>query len=196
MRKLKLLTQLSIDGYLADSSGKTDWMVWNWGPTWNWDNELQKWFTELTMSIGCILLSRKMAEEGFISHWEKVTERPDDPQFQFARKIVDTPKVVFSRKLQNTDPMVLGWGNATLAQGDTTEEINRLKGQKGDDIIAYGGAAFVSHLIRSRLVDEVILFVNPVALGSGMKIFHEKTELKFARAQSFSCGVNVLTYNA
>ena len=196
MRKLKLLTQLSVDGYLADSSGKTDWMVWNWGPIWNWDKELQEWFTDLTMSIGCILLSRKMAEEGFISHWKKVMEKPDDPQFPFARKIVSTPKVVFSRKLQKSDPIVLGWENATLAQGDTTEEINRLKGQKGNDIIVYGGASFVSHLIRNHLVDELILIVNPIALGSGMKIFHEKTHLKPTGVHPFSCGVNVLTYSA
>ncbi len=196
MRKLKLVTQLSVDGFLADTSGKTDWMVWNWGPTWNWDKELQEWFIDLTMSIGCILLSRKMAEEGFISHWKKVTERPDDPQIAFARKIVSTPKVVFSKKLQETDPMVLSWENATLAQGDATKEINQLKAQKGNDIIVYGGASFVSHLIRNHLVDELILIVNPVALGSGMKIFHEKTDLICAGSRSFSCGVNVLTYNA
>jgi len=196
MRKLKMVTQTSVDGFLADSSGKTDWMVWNWGPTWNWDKELQEWFTDLTMSIGCILLSRKMAEEGFISHWQKVTERPDDPQIEFARKIVGTPKVVFSRKLQETDPMVAAWENATLAQGDATKEIRGLKAQNGNDIIVYGGASFVSHLIQNQLVDELILMVNPVALGSGMKIFHEKTELKCAGVRSFKCGVNVLTYNA
>ena len=196
MRKLKLLTQLSIDGYLADSSGKTDWMVWNWGATWTWDKELQEWFTDLTQSIGCILLSRKMAEEGFISHWKKVVEKPADPQLPFARKIVSTPKVVFSRSLQKSDPIILGWENATLAQGDTTEEINQLKEQEGNDIIVYGGASFVSHLIRNHLVDELILIVNPVALGSGMKIFDEKTALKCAGVRSFSCGVNVLTYSA
>ena len=92
--------------------------------------------------------------------------------------------------------MVLGWENATLAQEDATKEINRLKAQNGNDIIVYGGASFVSHLIRNQLVDELILIVNPVALGSGMKIFHEKTELKRAGVRSFSCGVNVLTYNA
>jgi dihydrofolate reductase len=195
MRKLKLLTQLSIDGYLADSSGKTDWMVWSWGSAWTWDKELQKWFAALTMSIGCILLSRKMAEEGFISHWKKVIEKPADPQVPFATKIVMTPKIVFSRKLQKSDPIVVGWENATLAQGDATEEINRLKKQNGNDIIAYGGASFVSHLIRNHLVDELILIVNPVALGSGMKIFHERTELKCTGVLRFSCGVNVLTYS-
>lgn len=196
MRKLKLVTQLSIDGYLADSSGKTDWMVWNWGPTWNWDKELQEWFTDLTTSIGCILLSRKMAEEGFISHWKKAMEKPDDVQFRLARKLVNTPKVVFSRKLQKSDPIVLGWENATLAEGDTAEEISRLKKQKGNDIIVYGGASFVSHLIQKQLVDELILMINPVALGSGMRIFQAKTTLKCVGSRSFICGVNVLTYSA
>ena len=187
---------MSIDGYLADSSGKTDWMVWNCGPTWSWDKELQDWFTDLTMSVGCILLSRKMAEEGFISHWKNVMQRPDDPQLRLATKLVNTPKVVFSRKLRKSDPIVLGWENATLAQGDTIEEISLLKAQNGEDIIVYGGASFVSHLVQNHLVDELILIVNPVALGSGMKIFQGKTELKCTGVRSFSCGINVLTYNA
>jgi hypothetical protein len=70
------------------------------------------------MSIGCILLSRKMAEEGFISHWKKVTEKPDEPQFALARKIVSTPKVVFSRRLQKSDRIVLGWERNARAGGD------------------------------------------------------------------------------
>jgi dihydrofolate reductase len=195
-RKLKLLTQVSIDGYLADSSGSTDWMVWNWGPNWNWDSALQKWFTGLTMSVGCILLSRKMAEEGFISHWKKVAQNSSDPQFHFASKIVKTPKIVFSRNLQKSDPLVLGWENATLVQGDAAAKIMELKRQEGADIIAYGGASFVSFLIESHLIDEFILVVNPVSLGSGMKIFHARTRLKLLGVHPYRCGIHVLTYGA
>lgn len=66
MRKLTLEVQMSVDGYIAEKNGNTDWMVWNWGDEWNWDDELKKYHTDLTKSVDGILLSRKMAEAGFI----------------------------------------------------------------------------------------------------------------------------------
>jgi hypothetical protein len=63
MRKLKLETQVSIDGFIAGIDGNTDWMIWNWGPDWTWDEELQLYHTELTKSVDCILLSKQMAED-------------------------------------------------------------------------------------------------------------------------------------
>ncbi len=41
MRKLLLQVQMSVDGYMADVHGNTDWMVWNWGEEWNWNSELR-----------------------------------------------------------------------------------------------------------------------------------------------------------
>ena len=196
MRKLKLLVQLSVDGYLADFNGKTDWMIWNWGPIWTWDTELQKYFAELTASIGCILLSRKMAEEGFIGHWEKVTKNPLDPQFTFAKKIADTNKVVFTKTLDDSNPITSGLKNVSLAKGDLKDEVNHLKKQEGKDMIVYGGASLVSSLLHEDLIDELFLFINPAALGTGMKIFHEPTNLKLIKARSFNCGMTVLSYNS
>lgn len=196
MRKLKLLVQLSVDGYLADSNGKTDWMIWNWGPVWTWDIELQKYFTDLTASIDCILLSRKMAEEGFIGHWEKVTENPDDLQFTFAKKIANTNKVVFTKTLDNSNPIIGGLKNVSLAKGDLTDEVDHLKKQEGKDMIVYGGATLVSSLLHDDLIDELFLFINPTALGTGMKIFHEPINLKLIKARSFGCGVTILSYHS
>lgn len=60
--------QMSVDGFVADTNGKKDWQLWKWDTEWNWDDELKKYFTGIMDSVDCILLSRKMAEEGFISH--------------------------------------------------------------------------------------------------------------------------------
>jgi dihydrofolate reductase len=189
MRKLKLQMQMSVDGYIADPNGKTDWMVWNWGPDWTWDDSLKKYFKDLTASVDCILLSRKMAEEGFIAHWEKVAQKPNDPQFEFAKKITDTRKVVFTKTLEKSN-----WENTILAKGDLENEVHRLKSQKGRDIIVYGGATFVSSLIRKNLVDELLLFINPVAIGDGMKVFSERTNLRLINTQLYNSGIAVLTY--
>jgi dihydrofolate reductase len=55
-------------------------------------------------------------------------------------------------------------------------EINNLKNQIGGDIIAYGGAQFVSSLIKHNLIDEYHLMVNPTVIGKGMPIFNELTQ--------------------
>jgi len=193
MRKLKLLVQLSIDGYLATTDDKTDWMIWNWGPEWGWDEQLQKDFTELETSIGTILLSRKMAVEGFVAHWEAAAAREGDPQQRFAQHLTDVPKVVFSKTLTTSE-----WPRTTIASGDLADEVNKLKKQEGKDLIVYGGAALVSSLIKANLIDEYYLYINPAALGSGLGIFNtldKPLDLELVKAQSYTSGMTVLQYN-
>jgi dihydrofolate reductase len=63
--------------------------------------------------------------------------------------------------------------NTNIATGDLTDEIMKLKSEKGRDIVVYGGATFDSSLIKARLIDEFHLFINPVVIGSGMAIFKD-----------------------
>lgn len=71
---------------------------------------------------------------------------PAKPEFAFAQKMVNTPKVVFSRTLTESV-----WANTTVATGDLADEVARLKSLPGKDIIVYGGATFVSSLIQRGL---------------------------------------------
>ena len=188
LRKLKLQVQMSIDGYIAGPNGEMDWMVWNW------DDKLKEYVNKLTDSVDSILLGRKMAE-GFISHWSDVMTKPDDPSsidrsHAFAKKMIETPKVVFTKTLKKSK-----WANTDIATGDLTYEITKLKSQKGKDIIVYGGASFDSSLINAGLIDEFYLFVNPAAIGNGMSIFKELNKVqKFTMVESiaFDCGIVLL----
>lgn len=192
MKKLKLQVQTSVDGFIGDDKGRTDWLVWNWGPEWTWDEALRKHFIGLHETIDTVLLSRKMAQEGFIGHWARVAEDSAGPQYPFAKAIRDASKVVFTKTLDKSV-----WENTSLAKGHLTIEVNKLKDQAGKDMIVYGGASFVSSLIEEGLVDEFHLFVNPVAIGSGLSIFKDpalKLNLRLVDTQSFDCGVSVLTY--
>ena len=77
----------------------------------------------------------------------------------------------------------------------TTSITNKLKQQEGGDIIAYGGAKFVSALVEQRLIDDFHLYINPTAIGSGMPIFKglvSKQEFTLLKATSFACGIVVL----
>ncbi len=178
--------QLSVDGYVAGPNGEMDWTVWEW------DKDLESYVNALTDSSDTILLGRKMTE-GFVNYWTDVVKnQPESQEFPFAQKMVDKPKVVFTKTLEKSS-----WENTTLAKGDIVDEVDLLKNQDGNDIIVYGGAGFVSSLIKEGLIDEYHLFVNPAALGNGMRIFGDlgkSLNLTLVRVQSFDCGIVVLCY--
>jgi dihydrofolate reductase len=89
-----------------------------------------------------------------------------------------------------------------LAKGNLADEIKNLKQQSrspsgGKDIIVYGGASFVSSLIKENLIDEYHFFVNPALLPDGMPIFNsleEKLTLQLNHSIGFECGIVVLCY--
>jgi dihydrofolate reductase len=182
MRKLKLQIQMTIDGYVAGLNGEMDWM------TFNWDNELNKYVSDISESVDCIVLGRKLAQ-GFIPYW---ASRPEGEDPRGVDKINNSTKVVFTKTLEKSE-----WDHTILAKGDLVAEIAHLKNQKGKDIIAYGGATFVSALIKQGLIDEYHLFINPVAIGSGMTIFNEldsQRSLILKKALAFTCGIVVHHY--
>jgi dihydrofolate reductase len=185
MRKLKLQVQMTVDGFIAGPNGEMDWM------TFPWTDDISQYVTEITDPVDTIVLGRNLAQ-GFIPHWASVAANPDNPDFAAGRKFTDTPKVVFTKTLDQSP-----WENTVLAQGDLAQEINQLKQQDGKDIIAYGGAAFVSSLIRQRLIDEFHLFINPAALGNGMPIFREVGEKLNLTPQAtilFACGITLMRF--
>lgn len=179
MRKLKLQVQMSVDGYIAGPNGEMDWMIWNW------DDELKNYVKEITEPVDCIILGRKLAQ-GFIPHWASI------PEEEGANKMNNTKKVVFTKTLDKSE-----WDNTILAKGDLVDEISKLKKQDGKHMITYGGANFVSALIKNGLIDEFHLFINPTAIGSGMTIFNEldsRQNLSLVKSVSFDCGIVVLYY--
>ena len=192
MRKLLLQMQMSIDGYVADRDGGMDWMVWSYGDDWAWDSKLRQYHTDLLASIDCILLSRKMAVQGFSAHWAALAQRPEHPQSQFAESVTKAQKVVFTKTLARS-----AWENTTLAKGNLADEILALKQGSGKHIIAFGGAGFASSLIQASLVDELHLIINPVVLGAGLSPFKERSDalnLHLVEAIPYAHDIVVVTY--
>ena len=178
---------MSIDGCIAGPNGEMDWMV---GLS---DDKLIKYENDLMESIDTILLGRKMTDV-FISYWSDVIKKPDDRWYAFAKKMIETPKVVFTKTLNKSK-----WINTEIATGDLTNEIIKLKSRNARDMVVYGGASFDSSLIKLGLIDEFLFFINPVAIGNGMTIFKDLNEIqKFNMVKSiaFDSGEVLLHYEA
>ena len=193
MRKLILQMQTSVDGYVGRSGDGPGWQVWNWGPACPWDGPLKARFNAVFHGVDTILLSRKILDGGYLDHWTQFAhDYGDNPDFDFARRLVDARKVVFSNTLQKTK-----WTGVDLARRPLVEEINVLKAESGRDMIAFGGATFASALIANDLVDEYQFYVNPVALREGLSIFKERetdANLQLREAKTYGCGVVVVCY--
>lgn len=180
MRKLKLQMQITVDGFVAGPEGQLDWM------TWAMDDKGRALVNQLVDTSDTILMGRKMTP-GFVNYWESV--KADDPQFGFAQKMVNTPKVVFSRTISSMEGK-----NVRVENGDLVTAVNQLKGQSGKDLLVYGGASFVASLIEHQLIDEFRLIVNPIAIHEGMRIFTARTPLQLVDSVAFTTGKVANTY--
>ncbi|WP_028815284.1 dihydrofolate reductase family protein [Streptomyces flavidovirens] len=182
MRKFKLQVQTTVDGYMAGPNGEMDWL------TFPWTDDINAYIDALTEPVDCIVLGRKLAE-GFIPAWAAGPEGEDQASID---KMNNTPKVVISNTLTESP-----WENAVVAGGDLAETVNKLKAQPGGDMIAYGGGTLVSNLIAEGLLDELHLFVNPIAIGAGMPVFANTgayQQLRLVTARPFDCGITALLF--
>ena len=184
MRKLKLQVEMSIDGCIAGPNNEMDWLIC--------DDNCMKYIDDIAESVDTIIMGRKMVYE-FIPYWTEVMKKPDDPWNTFAKKMVEIPKVIFTKTLNKSE-----WPNTHIATGDLKDEITKLKSQDGKDILVYGGASFDSSLIKEKnLIDEFYLFVNPLIMGNGKTIFKDLKEIQkltLIESKVFDCGLVLLHY--
>lgn len=185
MRKVKLQVQVSIDGFVAGPNGEQDWM------TWDWDQVLKDYVSGLTDSSDTMLIGRVLYQ-GMASYWPAAAVEPSGQNVEFAHKMNQMHKVVFSKTLP-----VVEWNNSRLAEGTIEDEVARLKQQPGKDMIIYGGARLVSSFIKKGLIDDYHLFVNPVVLGNGTPIWKEITDrkkMKLTNTTVSNSGIVILHY--
>ena len=185
MRKLKLQMQVTLDGF--NSTGPNDEQQW---VTWDLDG-IKQYVIDLFDSCDTILIGRKLAID-YIPFWQDTYTKPDDPMYDFATRIVNAKKIVFTKTLDKSI-----WDKTKLANGNLQDEVNRLKNQEGKDIIVYGGSSFVSSLIKERLIDEFHFLINPIAIGKGVSAFEQLDnwqKLKLKKSITCESGIIILHY--
>ncbi len=146
---------------------------------------------DIAESVDTIIMGRKMVDE-FIPYWTEVANKPNDSWNTFAKKMIEIPKIVFTKTLTKSN-----WINTEIAKGDLKDEITKLKRQDGKDILVYGGASFDSSLIKEKLIDEFYLLVNPLIMGNGKTIFKDLKEIQkltLIESKVFDCGLVLLHY--
>jgi dihydrofolate reductase len=176
MKKIVSGLFISLDGVIEDPDQWT-------GP----------WFgSQLGQAVGSMIAAQdtmllgRVTYEGFAAHWPHQTG-------ELADTMNGTAKYVVSGTLESAD-----WQNTTLIPAaGAFAEIAELKRGPGQNIGMTGSATLVSSLLREGLLDELHLFVFPVVLGSGKRLFAEpggKLPLKLIESGTFETGVAHLTY--
>ena len=182
MSKVVVTTFLSLDGVMEDPGGSEGYEHGGWQLEYI-DEDAGRYVSETYAAAGALLLGR-VTYQAFAEAWPSVKD-------EFADKINNMPKFVASRTLQEAE-----W-NATLLRGDVAEEVARLKQQPGGTLLVPGSGQLVETLRQHNLVDEYELWVHPVVLGSGKRLFKDgsdMTALKLVNTRTTGKGVIILTY--
>jgi dihydrofolate reductase len=133
-----------------------------------------------------LLLGRRTYET-FAASWpQRGSEVPN------ADWMNNTRKYVVSTTLES-----LEWNNSTVIEGDVAEAVARLKQEDGKEIMVNGSGALVRTLLRDNLLDELRLFVHPVVVGAGIRLFDDESdpvELALSDSHAYANGVVSLTY--
>ena len=183
MRKIILMSSVSLDGFMEGPDRQIDWhMV---------DDELHSHFNEQLAAMGGFL-SGRVTHELMAEFWPTADADPANagPMAEFARIWRDMPKIVYSRTLERAD-----W-NTTIVRDVVVEEVLALKAQPGGDL-SLGGADLAASFMRHDLIDELRIYVHPIVLGQGKPLFPRsdaKINLRLAESRSFGNGVVLLRY--
>jgi dihydrofolate reductase len=174
MRKLIVGFATSIDGYIEGPNGEYDWIIF--------DKEQQQELAKQWKKIDAMFYGRKT--------YEAVLKNSSGGQ---SDPFAHMKHYVFSKSLANLKDGFI------LVNGDTREEVMKIKNQPGKDIAVFGGAEFACSLINLKLVDELVLAICPVLLGKGKPFFTnitDKNDFVLKEAKTFSSGLVSLTYQA
>jgi dihydrofolate reductase len=136
---------------------------------------------------GALLFGRRTYQD-FATVWPHAPE--PNP---FTELLNNTQKYVASRTLDEPLP----WINSTLLKGDAADAVARLKDEPGTDIAVLGSGTLVRSLMRHDLVDEYVLLIHPLVLGSGRRLFTDggpSADLRLIDTVTTTTGVVIATY--
>lgn len=189
--KLTMTTFLSLDGVMQGPGGPDEDRS-NGFDQGGWlvpyaDDDMGKLVSDWFAAADAFLLGRKTYEI-FAAYWPNITDQTDP----VATKLNSLPKYVVSNTLDKVE-----WSNSTLIRGDAEEEITKLKQGPGNELQVHGSGHLAQTLMARDLIDEYRLWIYPVVLGSGRRLFQDgitPTALKLVDTKTTSTGVVIHVY--
>lgn len=189
MRKLAVNTFLSLDGVMQAPGGPEEdptggFDLGGWSVNY-WDDAMGQHIGQALSKPFDLLLGRKTYEI-FAAHWPYVT---DDPT---AAALNSASKYVASTTLDKVE-----WTNSTLLGGDVGKAVAHLKEEPGPEIQVHGSGHLIQTLMKHDLVDEYRLWIFPILLGGGKRLFSDGTiprGLSLVESKTSTTGVIMTTY--
>ena len=181
MRKVTLGLANSLDNYIARRDGGSDWLHWN--------KEVAEISAKFMKTVDAILIGRKTYEV-MLDFGQ--TSYPGAKNYVFSRsktKLSALRKSPVSRKKLDK--------NVEIITEDAAKFVRELKRKKGKGICLFGGGELAKSLFEADLIDEVVLNIHPVLLGSGVPLFHEmkrQIDLEFLDSRKLKDGGLVVSY--
>ena len=178
MGRVVLQMGVTLDGYVHGAKGYEDWGL---PPE---DDDVVAWKVASLREASTHIMGR-VTYEAMAAVWPNETG-------VYADVMNEIPKVVFSSTLGHAD-----WPESRIAKGDLAEDIDRIKREPGDVILAHGGATFLHALIREGLIDEYRLVIHPVVIGHGTGLFdalRQPLRLDLVEARTFPSGTAIHVY--
>ena len=172
MRKLKLYTASSIDGLIAREDGSVDWLDAVPNP-----NNLDYGYVDFYNSVDITLMGNKTYQQVM--------------SFDFDFPYQSTTNYVFSRAPK------IDTAHVSFVTKDIPGFVKKLKKGKGKDIWLIGGGELNSLLLKNDLIDELILTIIPVILGSGIPLFSIGGKEQFfslIKSRAFDNGIVQIRY--
>jgi dihydrofolate reductase len=190
MRKVVVFNSVTLDGVMQapgrpDEDPRGGFEHGGWAVPYN-DEVMAEAVAEGMADPGPLLLGRRTYGD-FFSFWPHQTGNP------FTEVLDNALKYVASSSL--AEP--LGWRNSELLAGDAADAVARLKQQPGQDLTVLGSGELIQSLRRRDLIDEYLLLIHPLVLGSGRRLFPDggpPATLRLVDAKPTTTGVLIATY--
>jgi dihydrofolate reductase len=187
MRRIIVTNHMTLDGVMQAPSGpdedaRGEFEHGGWAVPYG-DEVMGVVMADEMAKAPDLLLGRRTYEH-FAGFWPKQTDNPFTPVLNAAQKYVVASTL--------RDP--LPWVNSTLLEGD--DAVAALKETPGKDLVILGSGALIDSLRRRDLIDEYLLTIHPLVLGSGRKLFGNGTaaRLRLVDAKPTTTGVIIARY--
>jgi dihydrofolate reductase len=131
--------------------------------------------------LGGWLFGRRTYED-LLSYWN---QQPDSP---FGPALINSPKYVASTTLKEPLP----WPNSTLLRGDIADAVAGLKAQSGGVLAIMGSGGLIQALLTHNLIDEFLLMIHPLVLGTGKRLFPDGVHMPLRLTHSITTGTGVV----